>query len=695
VTIFRLIPHVLRCVPLILLVLASPAAAVAADVPTGLLCELLAMPERTTLSARRPSFGWIVPLTIAGDRQTAYQILVATDGNKLARDVGDAWDSGRVVAADSIDVRYAGPELKPSATYVWKVRTWNRGGRASSWSVPQTFHTAEQLSDDAPTPRYPIDTTPVAPAKIAKLGDGTFFADFGRDAFGYLTLTLDSPDARTIEVHLGEKLRADGRLDRKPGGSTRYARATVDLKPGRNRVRVETPPDKRNTSGDAIRVPESLGVILPFRYAEIANLPGDLAEENLRQVRVHYPFDEDASSFTSSDEHLNAIWDLCKYSIRATSAFGVYVDGDRERIPYEADAYINQLSHYAVDREFSLARFSHEYLLTHPTWPTEWKQHSVLIAHADWMQTGNLDSVRRNYDLLKTQKVLSKHARGDGLLDTHELRDVVDWPPGERDGFVLSPVNTVVNAFHYRTLVLVAEMAEAIGKADDAGAFRREAKRVFDAFNATLFDPARGIYVDGAGIEHASLHANLFALAFDLVPEQRKPKVINFIQSRGMACSVYPAQFLLEAMFGHDRADDAVNLLVSDSDRSWRNMLRVGSTITLEAWDAKYKPNLDWNHAWGAAPANLLPRCILGVRPIEPGFGKVLVRPRLGPLAFARGTVPTVRGPIRVDATPDRIELEIPANVTARVVLPWRAADPIEVESGRHVFDRILVPPAK
>jgi hypothetical protein len=32
----------------------------------------------------------------------------------------------------------------------------------------------------------------------------------------------------------------------------------------------------------------------------------------------------------------------------------IYVDGDRERIPYEADAYINMLSHYAVDSEYSI-----------------------------------------------------------------------------------------------------------------------------------------------------------------------------------------------------------------------------------------------------------------------------------------------------------------------------------------------------
>ena len=44
-----------------------------------------------------------------------------------------------------------------------------------------------------------------------------------------------------------------------------------------------------------------------------------------------------------------------------------------------------------VDREFTMPRYSFEYLLTHPTWPTEWKFHMIFIAWADYLQTGNTD----------------------------------------------------------------------------------------------------------------------------------------------------------------------------------------------------------------------------------------------------------------------------------------------------------------
>ncbi len=103
-------------------------------------------------------------------------------------------------------------------------------------------------------------------------------------------------------------------------------------------------------------------------------------------------------------------------------------------------------------------------------------------------------------------------------------------------------------------------------------------------------------------------------------------------------------------------------------------MLRVGSTITLEAWDLKFKKNMDWNHAWGAAPANIIPRYVLGVRPLEPGFSNVLIQPQPGALKYASGVIPTIRGPIKVSLRnePDVFELkvDIPVNMTAKVGIP-------------------------
>jgi alpha-L-rhamnosidase len=400
-----------------------------------------------------------------------------------------------------------------------------------------------------------------------------------------------------------------------------------------------------------------------------------MTADMVRQVSVHYPSDEAASSFHSSDATLNQVWDLSKYSIVAPTFAGTYIDGDRERTPYEADAYIQLLGHYSIDREFAIGRASHEYLLVHPTWPTEWKQHSVMTAWADWMYTGNTESLAQWYATITAQKTLEQYAGADGLLNTGSLRDLIDWPAGERDGFVLNAVNAVVNAFYYHDLLQMADIAGALGKSSDATRYRTMAAQVSTSFNATLWDAATGLYVDGVGQTHSSLHANMFPLAFGLVPASRTPSVVAVVKSKGMACSVYGAQYLLEALYLAGEPDAALALLTSTTDRSWTNMTRVGSTLTLEAWDAKYKPNLDWNHAWGAAPANIVARYLVGVLPAAPGFAVAAIRPQLGSLSQVDALVPTIRGPIHVAVTggatrPFTMNVEIPPNMTANVAVP-------------------------
>ena len=241
-----------------------------------------------------------------------------------------------------------------------------------------------------------------------------------------------------------------------------------------------------------------------------------------------------------------------------------------------------------------------------------------------------------------------------------QIRDIVDWPPaqkdtgwklataeGERDGYDLKAINTVVNAFYYHNLQLMSLIAKHLGKLEDSNLFREKAARVYASINQTLFDPLRGVYLDGEGSDHASLHANMLPLAFDLVPEEHIETVVRFIKSRGMACSVYGAQYLLEGLYKYGEADYATHLITDTSgDRNWWNMLKVGSTMALEAWDMKYKPNLDWNHAWGTAPANMITRYIWGITPAAPGFSSALIRPNLGDLNFSSIKVPTKNGVI-------------------------------------------------
>lgn len=615
--------------------------------PTGLLCDLLAGPS--VIATTQPTFGWI-PEPDPGETPVACHVLVASRAEFLQPGAADLWDTGRLAFTDSLHLPYAGAPLQPDATYHWCVRLWGRADEPGPWSSPQTFTLTPDASPGQ-TSRHAVRPWRHAPASLRALNDTTWFADFGRHAFGWLEVTLEAPaDGTVIEIRLGEKAGPEG-VDLQPGGTIRSACVTLKLRAGRHTYRIETPRDERNTSGAAVLLPAEFGIVLPFRYVELRGCPVAPSAGDLKQVRLEYPFDDTAAAFASSNSALDAVWAFCRYSIRATTFCGVYVDGDRERIPYEADAYLNQLGHYAVDREFALARHSHEYLLEQPTWPTEWKQHSVLMAWADYEATGDTRSLARHYDVLRREKIYLDRARPDGLVDTSDLRDIVDWPGGERDDYDFRPVNTVVNAFHCHTLTLMARIADALGKTADAAKFTAAAEHARASFHRVLFDPAAGCYRDGEGSAHHAQHASFFPLAFGLVPAAEVRRVATFVKSLGMACSVYAAQYLLEALFLAGEADHAIRLMTSNDVRSWRNMLRQGATITWEAWDNRFKPNQDWNHAWGAAPANIIPRFILGVRPLEPGWSRVLVAPQPGPLTELHGIVPSIRGPIHVDAT--------------------------------------------
>jgi hypothetical protein len=117
----------------------------------------------------------------------------------------------------------------------------------------------------------------------------------------------------------------------------------------------------------------------------------------------------------------------------------------------------------------------------------------------------------------------------------------------------------------------------------------------------------------------------------------------------------------------------ALKLMTAPNDRSWKHMVESGTTITWEAWDQKYKPNQDWNHAWGAAPANLLPRYILGAQPLTPGWKQAGIRPHTGTLTSAKGKVPTPSGPIEVEwknGASFEMKLSLPKGMTARLDLP-------------------------
>jgi arylsulfatase A-like enzyme len=668
--------------------------------PTDLTVELIREPATDVkIFDLKPEFGWTVPQ--GSKYQGAYQILVASNKASINNNNGNVWDSGRVASTKSTDVEYNGTALEIGKTYYWKVRIWEQENRLVDYSEPQKFTTGKSDSYIISTENKFI-TTEVKPVKFNKKGE-LYTIDFGKAAFATMDFNYTAKTPHTLTVRVGEMVNTDGTVNRTPPkkSNIRYQEIKVNVKPGQTKYQIQVQQDERNTRANkAVPLPNGFPPLVPFRYAEVEGAKSNLNAEDFTQLAFHTYWDENASGFESNNNILNQVWDLCKYSIKATTFNGLYVDGDRERIPYEADAYLNQLSHYTTDREYAMARRTIEYFMKNPTWPTEWQQHVPLLIYADYMYTGNTELIERYYEALK-HKSLFELSNEDGLITSTKvdaafmkklgfpdgykkpLTDIVDWPgpnfngsktKGERDGFVFKPYSTVINSFFYENMKIMAEFAKILGKTQEVLDFELRAAKAKKAVNEQMFDKTRGIYVDGIGTDHASLHANMMPLAFGLVPEEHFESVVNYVKSRGMACSVYGAQFLMDGLYNAGEADYALDLLTDTSDRSWYNMIKIGSTITLEAWDNKYKNNLDWNHAWGAVPANVIPRGLWGIQPKTPGFGVATIKPQMSTLKSSIIEVPTVRGTIKGKYTYNgarlqTYEIEIPGNMVAEFSL--------------------------
>lgn len=119
------------------LVVGWPASLHAAVAAGNLRCEYLTDP--LGIDTTQPRLSWVLESAERGEKQTSYQILVASDLKTLEADKGDLWDSGKVAGDATNQIVYNGSKLNSRARCFWKVRSWNKDGEPSDWSKPASW----------------------------------------------------------------------------------------------------------------------------------------------------------------------------------------------------------------------------------------------------------------------------------------------------------------------------------------------------------------------------------------------------------------------------------------------------------------------------------------------------------------------------------------------------------------------------
>lgn len=508
---------------------------------------------------------------------------------------------------------------------------------------------------------------------VDKLENGDYVIDLGGEIVGGIRFVADLPSAAQVKVYYGEQLNEDG--------SVKYAMLTGN-------VYQET---WTMTAGK--QTVETIDM-LTYRYVQISGCPVEITSDMVRGLEIRAPFKDDVSGFTSDNTLLNDIYALMKRTIKMTTQ-DLYVDSQsRERLAYEGDLLINLMAAYAFTTDYSIGRFSNEYLVMHHTWPAEYLLFSAISAMDDYMITGDMASLTEYYDVLKTRVFTEFFDKDIGLLIAGNSKNpgtrktvLVDWPTVECDGYDSDvEYNTVLNSVAVGTYEALEQIATLLGYSEDAAEYGELALTIKKAMISRLYDEttgmfADGVYEDGKTSTHYSQHATAYALAFGIYENQcMADNMADAIDAQGeIRMSVYGSFFLLKGLYDSGNGDVANKLLLngdtSEGARTWAYMLyTLDATITSEGWNSIIKDNMTLSHPWGAAPAYAIANGIFGIQPTTAGYATFDVRFQTRGIGEASLVMPTVKGSIAAsfcdNADIYSASVTVPANTMATVYFP-------------------------
>ncbi|MFC2110295.1 sulfatase [Bacteroidota bacterium] len=100
--------------------------------PTALI------PENLELQTKEVAvFNWYYNNEV--NKQTAYQILVSSSVENSLNNIGDVWDSQKILSKSSNSIVYNGKKLIADNEYFWRLRVWDDFNRSGMYSLPVKF----------------------------------------------------------------------------------------------------------------------------------------------------------------------------------------------------------------------------------------------------------------------------------------------------------------------------------------------------------------------------------------------------------------------------------------------------------------------------------------------------------------------------------------------------------------------------
>jgi alpha-L-rhamnosidase len=532
-------------------------------------------------------------------------------------------------------------------------------------------------------------TQEIAPAAVSRGADGTLLIDFGQNMTGWLRIRASGPDGTIIRVRHAEVLDGDGGL------------YTDNLRTARQADEYVL------AGGPAVLEPRF--TLHGFRYAEVSGYPGEPGPGDITARVVHSDITA-TGSFESAEPWLDRLFRNIDWGQRG-NFINIPTDCPQrdERLGWLGDAQVfARTACYNRDVAAFFAKWLDDVAeaqlpsgafpdiaprLNFPGAGTPaWGDAGVIVPWTMWKMYGDRGLPGRHFGAMTAWMDFIE--RGNpGYLRTRELgHSYNDWlAPGRDD----TPRELLATAYWAHDAALLAELAQAVGRPQDAARYRELRAKIGAAF-ADAFVSADGRLTSGTQT------AYVLGLHLDLVPAELRAAAAEHLVGAIAAADGHLATgfvgvgYLLPALSSAGYDEVAYRLLGQRTFPSWRYMIDRGATTIWERWDgwsAERGFQSAWmnsfNHYSLGSVGEWLYRFVLGIdqQPGTAGFGRLRLRPHPGgTLARAGGCYQSVRGPVRAgwERSGGRLtyRVELPANVRASVHVPSADAAAVRDAAG-------------
>jgi alpha-L-rhamnosidase len=521
------------------------------------------------------------------------------------------------------------------------------------------------------TERPQLTRTIVKPVRQWKTGNLTVY-DFGDEISGYPQFTVDAAkEGVQFEIGTGERLDTN--------------RAPL--------IRASSDHSEKYTTKQGVQSWRPF-TWTGFRYLSIETRPEvQIQEVSAEFSRYSY---EMGGSFECSDPQLNEFWTIGKHTMEINS-IDTYEDPWREHTQYIAgdSRYMMIYGNYAFGKSsrflsaYNLlcgaqsqrwrkdgavrSRYPTDYFLQpgSSTYIADYQLEWVLMMHEYFIYYGRDELIQSLYPNLKKamdyfQPFIDPQT---GLLANLPGWIVLDWPDTYR--MERKKIITGINCQYYGALNAAAAIAiDFAHDSKQAEIWKEQARQLRKNINKELWSEKNRAYLDSYEGTKIGQQPQVYALVYGLPEESQKADMVRLIMRRGKGSEESFAYWTLNSMFSEGEDQWALDYM----RKNWGEQTKL--TSFNGAWHEGW--NLPWgstSHAWSSGPTALLPQKVLGLEPTGYGWNTFAVKPHIGDLKWAKGTVSTVAGDItaaweKSGGNHFTLKLTVPKQTLATVYLP-------------------------